>query len=114
MPQTPVALVTGGVRGLGLAVARHLRARGELVHVVYRHSEDRARALESELGGRIHRADLLVAEDVDRLVADVVSADGRIDHAVHAVGEYESGPLADLTPDVLRHRYRRLATFSPL
>ena len=42
--ESPVALITGSVRGLGLAVARRLRERGDRVHVVYRGSEDRARA----------------------------------------------------------------------
>ncbi len=88
-----VALVTGSARGLGLAVARHLRARGDRVHVVWRSDGARARDLSLEFGERAHRADLGEPEDVRRLVADVLARDERIDHLVHAVGEYVSGSL---------------------
>ena len=103
--EAPVSLVTGSVRGLGLAVARRMRERGDRVHVVYRGSEDRARALEPEFGGRIHRADLLDPAQVDALVGRVVSNDGRLDHLVHAVGEYETGPLAELDPADFRRLF---------
>ncbi len=93
--QAPVALVTGSARGLGLAVARHLRQRGERVHVVWRTEGERARALGAEFARRAHRADLCRPEDAGRLVGEVLAQDGRIDHAVHAVGEYVSGPLAE-------------------
>ncbi len=88
-----VALVTGSARGLGLAVARHLRARGERVHVVWRSEGASARALRDEFGPRAHRADLLEERDAAALVRAVCEQDGRLDHAVHAVGEYISGPL---------------------
>jgi NAD(P)-dependent dehydrogenase (short-subunit alcohol dehydrogenase family) len=88
-----VALVTGSARGLGLAVARHLRARGERVHVTWRSEGARARALREEFGERAHRADLLASDEARALVEAVLARDGRIDHAVHAVGEYVSGPL---------------------
>jgi NAD(P)-dependent dehydrogenase (short-subunit alcohol dehydrogenase family) len=93
----PVALVTGSARGLGLAVARHLRARGEHVHVTWRTDGPRAVLLREEFGERAHRADLLSRDDPVRLVREVLARDGRLDHAVHAVGEYVSGPLAGIT-----------------
>src|SRR5262245_41616238 len=88
-----VALVTGSARGLGLAVARELRARGERVHVAWRSEGESARALRDEFGARAHRADLLEPRAAEALVAAVLAQDGRLDHAVHAVGEYVSGPL---------------------
>jgi len=88
-----VALVTGGVRGLGLAAARMLVSRGEAVHIVYRSSERAARDLEGEFPGRVHRADALAEGDVLRLVEEVHRRDGRLDTLVHAVGEYATGPL---------------------
>lgn len=97
-----VALVTGSARGLGLAVARRLRARGERVHVVWRSEGESARALEREFGGRAHRADLLEAGAAEALVRVVLAQDGRLDHAVHAVGEYVSGPLAGTSAAELR------------
>jgi NAD(P)-dependent dehydrogenase (short-subunit alcohol dehydrogenase family) len=92
-PDGKVALVTGSARGLALAVARALAARGERVHVTWRSAGERARALGDEFGVRAHRADLLAPDDARALVAAVLARDGRLDHAVHAVGEYASGPL---------------------
>lgn len=97
-----VALVTGSARGLGLAVARHLRARGQRVHVTWRTEGEGARALREEFGARAHHADLCVPRDAQELVRAVLEQDGRLDHAVHAVGEYVSGPLATATLADLR------------
>lgn len=90
---TRVTLVTGSARGLGLAVARHLRTAGERVHVVWRTPGEPADALRAEFGERAHRADLLEEGSAERVVAEVLAADGRLDGLVHAVGEYVSGPL---------------------
>ena len=91
----PVTLVTGGVRGLGLAVARRLAARGDRVHVAWRSSAERAEALEPEFGERLHRADLDRDDEASALVERVLALDGRLDHVVHAVGDYVSGPLEE-------------------
>jgi NAD(P)-dependent dehydrogenase (short-subunit alcohol dehydrogenase family) len=88
-----VALVTGSARGLGLAVARAMRTRGDRVHVVYRSSRAEPPDLEREFAGRLHRADLTVEAEAARLVRAVVEQDRRLDCVVHAVGEYVSGPL---------------------
>jgi 3-oxoacyl-[acyl-carrier protein] reductase len=89
-----VSLITGSARGLGLAVARHLSRRGDRVHVVYRSENERALALRREFGEAAHRADLLEAADCAALVRAVLAREGRLDHLVHCVGEYVSGPLA--------------------
>jgi NAD(P)-dependent dehydrogenase (short-subunit alcohol dehydrogenase family) len=88
-----VVLVTGSARGLGLALARHLAARGARVHVTWRSEGERARALRDEFGARAHRADLLVPDDARALVAAVLAREGRLEQVVHCVGEYVSGPL---------------------
>ena len=97
-----VALVTGSARGLGLAVARHLRSRGERVHVTWRSEGASARALRDEFGARAHRADLCEPREAEALVRAVLAQDGRLDHAVHAVGEYVSGALEATTLADLR------------
>jgi 3-oxoacyl-[acyl-carrier protein] reductase len=97
-----VSLVTGSARGLGLAVARQLRSRGDLVHVVWRSQGTAAEAVQREFGDRAHRADLLHPPEVSRLLEEVHARDGRLDVLVHAVGEYVSGSLEDLPPEELR------------
>jgi NAD(P)-dependent dehydrogenase (short-subunit alcohol dehydrogenase family) len=97
-----VALVTGSSRGLGLAVARALRERGERVHVTWRTEGESARGLRDEFGARAHRADVLEPRGAEALVRAVLASDGRLDHAVHAVGEYVSGPIADTSLADLR------------
>lgn len=88
-----VALVTGSARGIGLAVARRLAGRGDVVHVVWRSSAEVVPLLEEEFGGRVHRADLESEGEGRRLVEEVLARDGRLDVVVHAVGAFAAGPL---------------------
>lgn len=88
-----VVLVTGSVRGLGLAVARAFAERGERVHVVWRGSSDLAASRAAEFPSRVHRSDLADEGSAQELVRAVVARDGRLDVLVHAVGEYLHGPL---------------------
>lgn len=100
--QGPVSLVTGSARGLGLAVARELAARGDRVHVVWRSSAERAAALEAEFPGRLHRADLTDPSAARSLVDAVGAADGRLDRVVHAVGDFVVGDLEELDVATLK------------
>lgn len=94
-----VVLITGGVRGLGLATARRMAADGDRVHLVYRSSEALARERAAEFGDdRVHRADVTDAEDVAALFAGIADREGRLDVLVHAVGEYTTASLAETTP----------------
>ena len=95
-------LVGGGIRGLGLACARALQARGARVHLVWRSSAGAARERAREFGERIHRADLGRPEEAARVVERVLAADGRLDHLVHAVGDYVSGDLERADPSEAR------------
>src|SRR5436305_15223583 len=52
------AVITGGSRGLGLVVARHIRAQGGKVAIIARDPAERARAA-VDLGGRRGAADAL-------------------------------------------------------
>ena len=89
--QRKVSLVTCGVRGLGLAVARALADRGDIVHITYRGSHDRASALEAEFSGRVHLVDLSDANATSMLIETIAEQSGRLDNIVHAVGDYETG-----------------------
>jgi NAD(P)-dependent dehydrogenase (short-subunit alcohol dehydrogenase family) len=97
-----VALVAGGVRGIGLAVARRLQARGDRVHITWRSSAELARERERELAGRVHRADLAEEGAAEELVGRVLERDGRLDWVVCAVGEFARGPLGAAPPELVR------------
>jgi NAD(P)-dependent dehydrogenase (short-subunit alcohol dehydrogenase family) len=95
-----VALVTGGSRGLGFAIARELAASNEVI-VCGRDAAtlDRARAALAAEGRTIETAacDVADREAVERLVERIVATRGRIDLAINAAGIIEVGPLADQT-----------------
>lgn len=97
-----VALVTGSARGLGLACARKLAAEGVQVHLTYRTRTPECDALEREFEGRVHAADLERSEDWRRVTAAVLARSGRLDHLVHAVGEYVRAPLQSTDAAQLR------------
>jgi 3-oxoacyl-[acyl-carrier protein] reductase len=86
-----VALVTGGARDIGRAVALQLAKNGAAVVVNYNASGDRARALCDEIrtaGGRAVavKADVTRIEDIRRLVEEASAAFGRIHILVNNAG----------------------------
>ena len=95
------AIVTGGSRGIGLAVARGLRAEGARVAIVARH-EERLRAAAAELGPEVLAVPADTTDDaaVRAMVEQVVGAWGGVDVLVNAAAQPAGGPvpaLADLT-----------------
>jgi 3-oxoacyl-[acyl-carrier protein] reductase len=99
-----IALVTGGSRGIGAAIVRRLSRDGATVAFTYASSPDRAQALEAEIdaaGGRALaiRADSADPAAVERSVADVVQAFGRIDILVNNAGILVHKALADTLLD---------------
>jgi 3-oxoacyl-[acyl-carrier protein] reductase len=87
-----VALVTGGARDIGRAIASKLAESGASVAVNYFGSEDAARCLVSEIesgGGRAIaiRADVSNGAEVDRMMSEVRTAFGdRLDILVNNAG----------------------------
>jgi NAD(P)-dependent dehydrogenase (short-subunit alcohol dehydrogenase family) len=93
----PIALITGGSRGLGKNTALHLAARGSDVILTYRDAADEARKVVAEIGSKGRRAvalpldvgasqtfDAFIAQ-VKKVLADVWKRD-RFDHLVNNAG----------------------------
>ncbi|MEZ4368838.1 MAG: SDR family NAD(P)-dependent oxidoreductase [Kofleriaceae bacterium] len=93
-----LALVTGGGRGIGAAVARGLAAAGARVVVTGR-SRPELEAIAAELGGVAVVGDLGDRAGTDRLLAEV-AAIGRVDVLVNNAGIAASAPLAATTDEL--------------
>jgi 3-oxoacyl-[acyl-carrier protein] reductase len=89
------ALVTGGSRGIGAAIARELAAAGATVVVGYRSGKEEAESLAGEIGGKAMQADVAVAEDAKRLVEEA----GDVDVLVNNAGLTRDGVLARMTDE---------------
>ncbi|WP_139354041.1 SDR family oxidoreductase [Sinorhizobium sp. A49] len=99
-----VALVTGGGRGIGAAIARRLASEGAVVAITYGQSQAKANALVGEIeqaGGNALaiRADNRDANAVDAAVKTVVERHGRIDILVNNAGIYEEAAITDVTAE---------------
>jgi 3-oxoacyl-[acyl-carrier protein] reductase len=89
------ALVTGGSRGIGRAVAVELARAGASVVVGYRSGRDEAEAVAAEVDGRAVQADVSSAEDAARLVTEA----GDVDILVNNAGLTRDGVLARMSDD---------------
>ncbi|MFG3423556.1 SDR family NAD(P)-dependent oxidoreductase [Micromonospora sp. NPDC049460] len=99
-----VALVTGGTRGIGAAVALRLAQDGADVAITYEHSTDRAAVVVKQvealgrraLAVRADSADPAAVRDaVDRTAAEL----GRLDILVNNAGVFLVGPVTELGDD---------------
>jgi 3-oxoacyl-[acyl-carrier protein] reductase len=89
------ALVTGGSRGIGAAIARELAQAGAEVVVGFRAGADEAQAVAREIGGRAVQADVSSPEEAARLVEEA----GDIDVLVNNAGLTRDGLLARMSDD---------------
>jgi 3-oxoacyl-[acyl-carrier protein] reductase len=102
--QNRVALVTGGSRGIGKAIALALGQAGAAVAVNYRERGDEARAVAEALssnGGRADafRADVSQRAAVNSMVHDIEERLGPIDILVNNAGMAAPRGLDDMTED---------------
>ncbi len=100
MTAAPVAVVTGGGSGVGLACATALAARG-MRGVLVGRREDRLRAAASELTApaTVLAADLTQAGEAERIVSETLDAHGRIDVIVHSAGTFDKASVAEADDD---------------
>lgn len=102
-----VALVTGGSKGLGKAMAAGLASAGCHVAIVSRHL-DEAQSVAEEIASDFEvetiavEADVCKESDVEECVAGVLDGLGKIDILINNAGVNIRGPIDELTLDDFR------------
>ncbi|MGH7648820.1 MAG: SDR family oxidoreductase [Gemmatimonadaceae bacterium] len=103
-PEGRVALVTGGARRVGRALAEALADRGARVAIHHHDSPNDAASLIGQLTARgieaaAFRADLRQPDAPDQLIADVVARFGSLDILVNSAAIMVRSELAAITTD---------------
>ncbi|MGZ5865321.1 MAG: SDR family oxidoreductase [Rhizomicrobium sp.] len=101
------AIITGGSKGIGFAVATRFANSGADVAIVGRGREalDAAKAaIEKTAKGRVTaiQGDVGVAADVKRAYDEAMKAFGKLDIVVNNAGTSRAGPFENLTDEILQ------------
>ncbi|MCS7197838.1 MAG: 3-oxoacyl-[acyl-carrier-protein] reductase [Candidatus Bipolaricaulota bacterium] len=95
-----VGIVTGGTRGIGKAIAKMLVSRGAKVYVIAR-DQQAGQTLEQELGARcvFAPADVTNSLQINELIEEIFSSEGRIDFLVNNAGITKDNLLLRMKDD---------------
>jgi NAD(P)-dependent dehydrogenase (short-subunit alcohol dehydrogenase family) len=96
------ALVTGGVRGIGLAICARLIARGVHVAAGYSRNAEAAEAfLEAygDSGATVHQGNIGKDEDCERVIREVLERHGRLDILVNNAGITMDRTVRKMSPE---------------
>ncbi len=111
MPDFPegVALVVGGSGGIGSAIARGFAAADVTLAITYRHNQEAADQVASEIrngGGTcsVHRVELGDLDSVKACLDQLVDEHGQIHTIAHAAGTHIDQPyVSQVTPEQWRN-----------
>jgi NAD(P)-dependent dehydrogenase (short-subunit alcohol dehydrogenase family) len=99
-----VAIVAGGSKGLGRAMAEGLASAGADLLIVSRHGSE-ASAVAAEIARDYGRraigcqADITIAADAEAMAATAIREFAKIDILINSAGINIRGPIEDLTPE---------------
>ena len=101
-----VALVTGGTRGIGLAISERLINRGVTVAAGYAGRHDHAREFADKYAGHgvtVHQGNIGHNEDCVRVIGDVLDTHGHLDILVNNAGITIDKTVRKMTPEEWDH-----------
>ena len=103
MNNEPIALITGGTRGIGRALSLRLARRGFGVVATYRRDADAAKALEQEIRALGRTVQTVVADQLEegalpQAIANARKEHGRLDAFIANAASTAFVPLLDLKP----------------
>jgi acetoacetyl-CoA reductase len=82
-----VALVTGGIRGIGRAISERLAARGVTVAAGYSRGKEAAdKFCADHPGATVHQGNIGSASDCERVIQEVLDTHGKLDILVNNAG----------------------------
>ena len=97
-----VALVTGGIRGIGLAICERLIDRGVTVAAGYSANGAAARQFRDEYadhGVTVHQGDVGSTDDCGRIIGEVLDRHGQLDILVNNAGITVDKTVRKMTPE---------------
>ena len=101
-----VALVTGGIRGIGLAICERLMNRGSHVAAGYSTNHEAARQFADKYanyGVSIHRGNIGSSDDCARVIGEVLDRHGQLDILVNNAGITVDKTVRKMTPEEWDH-----------
>jgi acetoacetyl-CoA reductase len=104
-----VALVTGGIRGIGLAICERLMNRGVRVAAGYSANTDAAQQFAdkyAEHGVTVHQGNIGSNEDCVRVIDEVLDQHGQMDILVNNAGITLDKTMRKMTPEEWDHVIR--------
>ena len=96
-----VALVTGGIRGIGLAICERLMNRGIHVAAGYSSNTDAAQQFADKYADHevsIHQGNIGSAQDCERVIGEVLAQHGHLDILVNNAGITVDKTMRKMTP----------------
>ena len=101
-----VALVTGGIRGIGLAICERLLDRGITVAAGYSSNTDAAQQFADKYADRgvtVHQGNIGRDEDCVRVIGEVLDRHGHLDILVNNAGITVDKTVRKMTPEEWDH-----------